>query len=130
MWTHCGMCHFIYFTFFCGISNVSLETSTKERQKVLEIDIRLRTLFCKKNRTLSISRSISRSLKFQKFKVEGVSKNIKSLLPFLHALMIFYVVQWTLDFRNISTCKFTYIRYFLEDQFLDSIHKSFLNDSI
>ena len=37
------------------------------------------------------------------------------------------LVQWNLDLRKISTCKFTYIRHFLTDRSSDSVHKSFLN---
>ena len=41
------------------------------------------------------------------------------------------LVQWTLDLRKISTCKFTYIlkTFFSDDRFLDSVHKSFLNQT-
>ena len=36
-------------------------------------------------------------------------------------------VQWILDLRKVSTCSFTYIRHFLDNWFLDSAYKSFLN---
>ena len=36
----------------------------------------------------------------------------------------FRKLQWTLDLRKISTCKFTYLRHFLANRFLDSVHKS------
>ena len=37
-----------------------------------------------------------------------------------------YTVQWNLDLRKISTCKFTYIRHL----FSAPVHKSFLNQTL